>query len=434
LIELGGPPSEAWDLNDRGDVVGSATAADRTKHAMLWQAADGRGRADPIDLGIGVAHGINERGQIVGEFAGGSLRNPSALDRKIGSIVRVEARRRGSQAEQGAEVITINNRGQIIGSVRGMTTEVYPVRGFVWEGGKATDLGTLGAPHCHPRAVNDAGQVVGMSSYAAISRGIAPLYLVHAFLWERGKMRDLGALGAGRNSEALGLNEKGQVVGWSQTEGGEKHPAGGPRVAFLYSHGKMIDLNRLIPPDSGWTLREARAINDRGQIVGIGVRGGEARGFLLSPLASTKEGKIPRDFRIIAEYGPGGSVFGRDAASSWRETIDDDGRVTRAIDPATPAVDDAKEVASLSTAALNDLLDAVRGADYFTLGPRYQQSFHEGPALRLRVTASGKTHEVIAYASDFKRHNPEVKRFLRLWSEVIKKVPPPRPGEMQHRP
>ena len=231
---------------------------------MLWQAADGRGRADPIDLGIGVAHGINERGQIVGEFAGGSLRNPSPSDRKIGSIVRVEARRGVPGRNRVAEVIAINDRGQIIGSVRGLTTEVYPVRGFLWEGGEATDLGNLGAPHCHPsgrQRCGPGGRHVHVRRHPPGHRAALPR---HAFLWERGKMRDLGAIGAGRNSEALGLNEKGQVVGWSETEGGENQPAGGPRVAFLYSDGRMIDLNRLIPPDSGWILREARAINDRG--------------------------------------------------------------------------------------------------------------------------------------------------------------------------
>ena len=78
------------------------------------------------------------------------------------------------------------------------------------------------------------------------------------------------------------------------------------------------------------------------QIVGIGIRGDEVRGFLLSPQASTKEGKIPRDFRIIAECGPGGSVFGRGVASPWAVTIDGDGRVTRVIDAARPAADEAK--------------------------------------------------------------------------------------------
>lgn len=432
MTELGASPSEAWDINDRGDIVGSAAAADRSRHAMWWQAAEGRAGADPIDLGIGVARCINERGQIVGQLAGGSLRNPSPSDRKAGTIVRVEAGRVGFRPERVSELVAINDRGQMIGSVQGLTTEVYPVRGLLWDVGEAIDLGNLGAPHCHPAALNDAGQAAGTSTYAAVPRGIAPLYLGHAFLWQRGKMLDLGAIGAGRNSGALGLNESGQVVGWSETEGGGNQPAGGPRVAFLYRDGRIIDLNRLIPPDSGWILREARAINDRGQIVGLGTRGDEVRGFLLSPQASTMAGTIPRDFRIIAERGPGGSVFGRGVARPWAVTIDSEGGVTRLIDDARPA-DEAEGPVSLSAADLNDLLDAVQEADFFTLGERYQQSFHEAPALRLRVSRSGRTHEVVVYAPSFKRGNPEVRRFLKVWSEVIKKVPPP-PVEPHDRP
>jgi hypothetical protein len=45
----------------------------------------------------------------------------------------------------------------------------------------------------------------------------------------------------------------------------------------------MIDLNTLIPGDSGWALSMATGINARGQIVGSGVRSGAFRGFRLIP-------------------------------------------------------------------------------------------------------------------------------------------------------
>ena len=44
----------------------------------------------------------------------------------------------------------------------------------------------------------------------------------------------------------------------------------------------MIDLNSLLPAGSGWTLDEATAINDRGQIVGEGYYHGVECGFLCS--------------------------------------------------------------------------------------------------------------------------------------------------------
>jgi probable HAF family extracellular repeat protein len=61
-------------------------------------------------------------------------------------------------------------------------------------------------------------------------------------------------------SSAFGINGAGQVVGWSGTVNNDH--------AFLYQDGNMIDLNSLIPPDSGWVFAIAQDINDKGQLVG----------------------------------------------------------------------------------------------------------------------------------------------------------------------
>jgi len=54
------------------------------------------------------------------------------------------------------------------------------------------------------------------------------------------------------------------------------------RLVFACS---TFHLNNLISPDSGWTLKDATAINDNGQIVGYGDDGsGQARAFLLTPV------------------------------------------------------------------------------------------------------------------------------------------------------
>jgi probable HAF family extracellular repeat protein len=89
-------------------------------------------------------------------------------------------------------------------------------------------------------------------------------------------MHDLGTFG-GTGGNAFGINNKGQVVGDASTAGNAA------QLAFLYSDGTMRDLNTLLTPGSGWTLREADAINDNGDIVGWGTNpSGQIHAFLLT--------------------------------------------------------------------------------------------------------------------------------------------------------
>ncbi len=90
----------------------------------------------------------------------------------------------------------------------------------------------------------------------------------------------LGTLG-GSFSVARAINNRGDIVGGSlEAEDGNFH-------AFLFSNGKLQDLNRLVNDSAGWELVQAVAINDVGQIVGIGSLGGEDRIFLLLPGGKT---------------------------------------------------------------------------------------------------------------------------------------------------
>jgi hypothetical protein len=103
-----------------------------------------------------------------------------------------------------------------------------------------------------------------------------------AYLWDAQHGLQGPFLKAGqlvRSLKAYAINESDQVVGfcdWSASTWGECW-------AFYWDavHG-VIDLNSVLPPDSGWRLVEARDINDRGQIAGAGYLNGQVNGFLLN--------------------------------------------------------------------------------------------------------------------------------------------------------
>ena len=144
----------------------------------------------------------------------------------------------------------INSKGQIVGAMHGY-------HAALWDGGRLMDLGTLGGEGSEALAINDVGQVVGWSQTASGEP--------HPFLWENGKMRDLGTLPGHARSEATAINAKGQIVG------------GGGRAALLWQGGIMQDLG---PLPGGTTSAIARGINDRGQILGILTISGQNRCFL----------------------------------------------------------------------------------------------------------------------------------------------------------
>lgn len=116
--------------------------------------------------------------------------------------------------------------------------------------------------------INAAGVVVG----AMRSTTTGPRT---AFRHAGAGMEPLGTLGGAR-SVAFDVNTAGQVVGESETASGAVH-------AFRYADGAMVDLNSLLPADSGWELLTARAINDRGEVVGQGRHQGALHAYVLSP-------------------------------------------------------------------------------------------------------------------------------------------------------
>jgi probable HAF family extracellular repeat protein len=126
-----------------------------------------------------------------------------------------------------------------------------------------------------PSAIAEDGTVVsGDLVRQTDGRSQAALYLRSSGSWRLVSTNWLA-------SRAYGVNNSRQLVG-------EATSSSGVTNAFLAFNSKIYDLNDLLAPDSPWKLERALAINNQGQIAGVGVRrfadgSSERRAFLAVP-------------------------------------------------------------------------------------------------------------------------------------------------------
>jgi probable HAF family extracellular repeat protein len=294
LHTLGGPNSSAlWPgLNNFGQVIGisdtaatdpygeswscgaflPASHAGHTCVAFLWQL--GVMTALPTLGGNnGFGTGINNRGQAVG-WAENTVHDPTCNPPQTLQFEAVVWGPRGQvqilppySTDPDGAATGINDRGQVIG-ISGICQNAVgnrsAIHALLWQNGHPTDLGNLGGLAWNtPMALNNRGQIVGFSDMQGDDNGANPNF--HAFLWTSpGPMQDLHTLTGDAISEALGINEAGQVVGVSYAAG-----FANPR-AFIYQNGRITDLNSVVQQDSPLYLQAAQEINNSGVIVGQG--------------------------------------------------------------------------------------------------------------------------------------------------------------------
>jgi probable HAF family extracellular repeat protein len=261
--------SKANAANNQGLVVGYAdtlplsASLDPTRHAFVFDTSSGQ----MSDLGTLVPDPNNP-----GQFLGNS------------------------------EAKGINSQGQIVGvsDTGQFDANNQPIRHaffFDLNAGQMQDLGTLLPDPNNPglflgsseaRAINNQGQIVGMSDSADPAGGsVQRAFLLNS---SSAQMRDLGTLvpdpnNPGQflgNSAANAINDNGVVVGVADTDALD---ANGNRI----SHGFMWDPTVHHPEDlndpplpGGATLLEATGINNPVDICGLGVdAAGTKRGMLL---------------------------------------------------------------------------------------------------------------------------------------------------------
>jgi probable HAF family extracellular repeat protein len=282
LHDLGSLPgsntSTANWVSDSGLVTGfsETEAIDpllgvRELHAVLWK------NGEIVDLGTleggyeSVAFAVNSRGQVAGA-AFNTVPDPlspvgtqqraflweNGVMRDLGTLGGPDAGLLGPPIGNGNGKgnVEMNERGQVVAcsylnSTPNPGTGIPTVNPFLWgpeEG--IEDLGSLGGTGGCAINLNNRGQVVGYSNLAGD-------LATHPFIWTKpGPMRDLGTLG-GPFGFANWISEAGEVAGSAENEGGQLH-------AFLWNDGIMTDLGTL----PGDCFTQSQAVNSKRQMVG----------------------------------------------------------------------------------------------------------------------------------------------------------------------
>jgi probable HAF family extracellular repeat protein len=294
-----GAPATVFDF---GDPTNTANCTNLTQ-PFVWTAKKGFATAPAIPVVTGLwivdpthqrtacvhpvyATGLNNSGQVVasnnldlGTYLNGYLWNTSHGVSLPGIDDQDSAN-------------AINDMGTIVG--QSLVDNLFS-HAFLWKGGVETALPALAAvSRCSgANSIDIRGTVAGWS--AIDSTAVGPCYgfgvtplPIHAVLWEKEVIKDLGTLPGDTSSVAVRISPTGVVIGTS----GSTMIAGpvfayAPEVVgrpFVWSRERgMEDLNERIDTHLGWVLNSVADINMWGQIVGTGTHAGQTHGFLLTP-------------------------------------------------------------------------------------------------------------------------------------------------------
>ena len=263
LIDSNGEVVGGASVNLRGDVVGQEILPAGPRRAFVWR--DGQA----FDLGSLGGPSAGARGINLFDFVAGAADGADGTERAVlwrlnsalalSSIHALELGTFGGNASEGND---INNFGFVVGFAYTTTPDPtftlefgQTAHGFEWIG-RLHDLGTLGGPNSIAIGINDKGSIVGWSQ-VSLDPGPFGIPNLHAVIWKDGKITDMGSFG-GPISLALSVNNQDTAVGQSML------PSFLSR-AFAWQGGSLTDLGTL----PGDLASGAGGINNAGQIVGF---------------------------------------------------------------------------------------------------------------------------------------------------------------------
>jgi len=320
--------SVATGLNDRGDVAGYCTGGG-DEVAVVWR------NGQLINLGklpkghSALANSINSSGVVVGDGDLGDDRPQVWVSTSAGLYNFFQA--------ANSHTLFITDAGVIGGNyIKGFSGNGWRAALWTQDPRDARKWQTITLPlipginsksdSTTAWAFNQSGQAAGWAANDIISQ--------HACFWNndaKHSIVDLGTLPGDWTSIAWGMNDLGQVVGESHPPFGSlpvvwnndaAHTATelpllpgdnygsatainnldqalgrsaydvpgtwnvGPSQLVLWRDGGVFPLQQVLEPVSGagWTITTASAINNAGQIVGLGVHNGLNRAYVMTPI------------------------------------------------------------------------------------------------------------------------------------------------------
>ena len=304
LGTMGGSNSWAYGINDNGWMVGASQMSNTSMHGFLCtNALTGRSMMDLGTLGgsNSAAWMINMRGDMVGW---GSMSNGSHHAFFMTNGPAFHMMDMGTVGGTNSEAYCVNSNRMMVGFASmadGSDEPIMSTNGMYGSSSMMTmGMGGMGGVGGESWFVNNMGNTAGTAEMPGGNH--------HAMVSGSGGMMgrmnvDLGTLG-GTNSTAYCINSTGSVVGDAQMTNGTMH-------AFMVTNAlggmaHMMDVNGMIPTNSGWELMQARAINEMGQIVGWGMHNGHTNAFLMTPVAGMTEMVSEPMPQVV---GPGATVM-----------------------------------------------------------------------------------------------------------------------------
>jgi probable HAF family extracellular repeat protein len=305
--------SQGYGLNGSGEAVGTSSGG--TAMATLFSNGKAIG-LDPNTSDVSIAAAISNSGEVAGSYYNSRVGTPfHAFVVSGGTFLDIHS---PSLFPQGTQAKAVNSSGEVVGIGQ---IDSWSFHVFGYSNGQMVDLGPPGSFQAQPSAINDAGQIVGnyytsstdngpflysngkftnlgapagtTTSAAAInSTGQIVGTIIfnsgapeHAALYSNGVWTDLGGYPGATGTSASGINSAGQIIGVAGFKVTSYHPFIPARtIALLVRNGGLVDLDTLIPANSGFTLTRTIAINDSGEILcNAKNSAGHQRAVLLTP-------------------------------------------------------------------------------------------------------------------------------------------------------